>query len=270
MNYAIKDLGRVIGTEVEIDPAVLVDGSQGADLRRLLEARGVLVFRRINLSDDQQVRVASSLGTVREEGNAGIFKVSLDPKENANAEYLIGSFNWHMDGTHDDVPCLASLLSGRRLSPAGGQTEFANTYAAFEALPDTEKAYLSSLRVVHTLESSQRAVFPTPTEAQVAGWRRFPPKTHPLVWTHRSGRKSLVLGTHASHVEGIEPAEGRTIIKRLMDWATQPRFVYTHEWTVGDMLIWDNTGVMHRVRRYDLDSGRMMHRTTLVGEEALA
>lgn len=159
MNYATKDLGRVIGTQVEIDPAVLVDGSQGADLRRLLEARGVLVFRRINLSDDQQVRVASSLGTVREEGKAGIFKVSLDPKENANAEYLIGSFNWHMDGTHDDVPCLASLLSGRRLSPVGGQTEFANTYAAFEALPDTEKAYLSSLRVVHTLESSQRSVF---------------------------------------------------------------------------------------------------------------
>jgi Taurine catabolism dioxygenase TauD, TfdA family len=67
INYAISELGRVIGTEVRIDPAVLVDGSQGADLRRLLEARGVLVFRRINLSDDQQVRVASSLGTVREE-----------------------------------------------------------------------------------------------------------------------------------------------------------------------------------------------------------
>src|ERR1700678_3092353 len=88
---------------------------------RALEARGVLVFRRINLSDDQQARVASSLGTVREEGKAGIFKVTLDPNENANAEYLIGSFNWHMDGTHDDVPCLASLLSGRRLSPVGGQ-----------------------------------------------------------------------------------------------------------------------------------------------------
>jgi len=269
MNYATRELAPLIGTEVEIDPAVLVGGSRGADLRRLLEARGVLVFRRVNLSDDQQVQAASSLGTVREEGKAGIFKVSLDPKENTNAEYLIGSFMWHMDGTHDDVPCLASLLSARKLSSTGGQTEFANTYAAFDAFSDAEKAHLSSVRIVHTVESSQRAVFPTPTEAQVAGWRRFPPKTHPLVWTHRSGRRSLVLGTHASHVEGVDLEEGRAIIKRLMDWATQPRFVYTHQWTPGDMLIWDNTGVMHRVRRYELGSGRMMHRTTLVGEEAL-
>jgi alpha-ketoglutarate-dependent taurine dioxygenase len=84
----------------------------------------------------------------------------------------------------------------------------------------------TALRVVRTLESSQRSVFPSPTDAQVAGWR--------------------------------------------MDWTTQPRFGYPHEWTVGDMLSWDNTGVLHRVRWYDLDSGRMMHRTTLVGEEALA
>lgn len=171
MDYGIRELASAIGTEVEIDPALLIGGSRGADLRCLLEARGVLVFPRINLSDEQQVRVASSLGTVRDQGNAGIYKVSLDPKENATAEYLIGSFNWHMDGTHDDVPCLASLLTGRRLSSSGGQTEFANTYGAFEGLPDDEKAYLSSLRVVHTLESSQRSVFAAPTDAQVAGWR---------------------------------------------------------------------------------------------------
>jgi alpha-ketoglutarate-dependent taurine dioxygenase len=156
------------------------------------------------------------------------------------------------------------------LSTAGGQTEFANTYAAYEALQTSEKDDVSRMRVVHTVEASQRAVYPDPSAEQLRGWRAFPPKTHPLVWTHRSGRKSLVLGTHASHIEGMPPEEGRKLIKRLMDWATQPHFVYRHEWKIGDMLIWDNTGTMHRVVPYDIASGRTMHRTTLLGEEALA
>jgi alpha-ketoglutarate-dependent taurine dioxygenase len=123
--------------------------------------------------------------------------------------------------------------------------------------------------VVHTVEASQRAVHPNPSEQQVSEWQTFRPKTHPLVWTHRSGRKSLVLGTHASYIEGMPLEEGRQLIKRLMDWATQPRFVYQHNWKIGDMLIWDNTGTMHRVLPYDIHSGRTMHRTTLLGEEAL-
>jgi alpha-ketoglutarate-dependent taurine dioxygenase len=229
----------------------------------------VLIFREAQLADEEQVKVAAALGNVREEGKNGIFKVTLDPKENTRADYLLGAFHWHIDGTHDDVPVLASLLSGRKLSPTGGQTEFANTYAAYEALPEKEQQQLNTIRVVHTVESSQRAVYANPTTEQIEGWRRYPPKVHPLVWTHRSGRKSFVLGSHASHIEGLPVEEGRALIKRLMDWVTQARFVYRHEWKIGDMLIWDNTGTMHRVLPYDVHSGRTMHRTTLLGEEAL-
>jgi alpha-ketoglutarate-dependent taurine dioxygenase len=269
MSFTATPVTPVIGSDVQIGKAALRSGEHGSELRRLLEQRGVLVFREAHLTDEEQVRVAGSLGNVRPEGKDGIFKVTLDPGQNARAEYLIGSFHWHIDGTHEDVPCLASLLSGRKLSATGGQTEFANTYAAYEALPEAEKQQLNGLRVVHTVEASQRAVYPNPTPEQLEAWRAFRPKTHPLVWTHRSGRKSLVLGTHASHIEGMPLEEGRALIKRLMGWATQPRFVYRHEWTLGDMLIWDNTGTMHRVQPYDVHSGRTMHRTTLLGEEAL-
>jgi alpha-ketoglutarate-dependent taurine dioxygenase len=79
-----------------------------------------------------------------------------------------------------------------------------------------------------------------------------------------------VLGATASHIEGMSLEEGRALLCRIREWTTQPQFVYQHHWHVGDLVIWDNTGVMHRVQPYPLDSGRMMHRTTLVGEEALA
>lgn len=177
MTFSATDLTPAIGTEVGIDTATLGAGSHAPELRRLLEQRGVLVFRELHLTDEQQVRVAASMGTIREEGKNGIFKVTLDPAVNGHAEYLIGSFNWHIDGTHDDVPCLASFLSGRKLSPTGGQTEFANTYAAYDALSDDEKRQCNGLRVVHTVESSQRAVHPDPTDEQLAAWHRFPPQS---------------------------------------------------------------------------------------------
>ena len=108
------------------------------------------------------------------------------------------------------------------------------------------------------------------TAAEQAAYQRQPERTHPLVWRHRSGRKSLVLGMTASHVEGMSLAQGQALLQRLMEWATQPQFVYRHEWRVGDLVVWDNTGTMHRVVPYALDSGRTMHRTTLIGEELLA
>lgn len=270
MNFTATKLTPAIGTQIAIDKPALLSGIHAAELRRLLEERGVLIFREVHLTDAEQVKVAATLGNVRDEGKDGIFKVTLDAKENSRAEYLIGAFNWHIDGTHDALPCLASLLSARKLSATGGHTEFANTYAAYDALPENERKYLAGVRVVHTVEASQRAVHPNPSDTQLQEWRSFPAKTHPLVWTHRSGRKSLVLGSHASHIEDMTPEGGQALIQRMMSWATQPRFVYRHQWKIGDMLIWDNTGTMHRVLPYDINSGRTMHRTTLLGEEALA
>ena len=167
-----------------------------------------------------------------------------------------------------EVPILASIMSARRLSPTGGQPEFSNTYAAYDDLPESEKTALEKLKVVHALPASQRFVTPEPSYALWQSWYGRGTRTLPLVWTHRSGRKSLVLGSTASHVVGMDPLEGMDLLVRLRDWATQPHFVYRHEWTLGDLVIWDNTGTMHRALAYPLDSGRMMHRTKLEGEEA--
>lgn len=270
MAIEVWPLGERIASEVRGDAEALLKPEVAAELRGLLTRRGVLVFRGLNLTDEQQVSLAGMIGTIRPEGDKGIFKVTLDDKANAQAAYLKGSFNWHMDGTHDTVPVFASFLSGRVLSSEGGQTEFANTYAAYETLPEDMKRRIAGLRVVHSFAVSMERAGVERTPETDAHWRSIPEQTHSLVWARESGRKSLVIGCHASHVAGMDRAESDALLAELLDWATRPELVYRHEWTPGDMLIWDNTGVLHRVEPYPLDSGRMMHRTTLIGEEAFA
>jgi alpha-ketoglutarate-dependent taurine dioxygenase len=200
-----------------------------------------------------------------------VLKVTLDKKESPLlAEYLWGTFYWHMDDTYADVPPLATLLAPRALSETGGQTEFANTYASYDDLPEERKRFVERLKVIHKMESAHRIYNKTPTPEQVDYWRTFEPKTHPLVWRHRTGRKSLVLSTSATQVVGMHENESRALLQELTEWATQPRFVYQHQWRMGDLLIWDNTGTMHRALPYDADSGRKLHRVTLEGEESLA
>ena len=269
-SFAATNITPRIATRIMTDPQTLTEGGHAKAIRELLEQRGVILFPKVNLTDTQQLTFARTLGGVIEQGEKGIFKVTLDTKKNVMADYLRGTVLWHIDGFSDDVPTLASMMSARSLSSVGGQTEFANTYAAFEDLPQQRKEQMQRLRVVHTMEATQRDVFPNPSAQQRAAWAKYPEKIHPLVWTHRSGRKSLVLGSSASHIVGMEMSEGRKLLDELLAWATQAQFVYRHEWSVGDLVIWDNTGCMHRVEAYPADSGRMMHRTTLQGEEAIA
>lgn len=264
------NLTPVIGAAVRGSPDDLLNPEAADDLRRLLRERGVLLFKELHLTSDQQVHLAGMLGSVRQEGGGNIFKITLDPKINPGADYLKGSFLWHMDGTHDDVPVFASLLTGRKLSEVGGQTEFANSYAAYEALAPGMKARIANLKVLHSFTTSMIRAEVEPTEAHLAYWATIPDKVHNLVWQHESGRKSLVIGCHASHVVGMDRGESDELLAELMAWVTQPRFTYRHDWSVGDLLIWDNTGVLHRAEPYPLDSGRVMDRTTLMGEEAFA
>lgn len=270
MAVEFANLTPEIGTRVFGTPEELIQPEVTGALRELLRQRGVLVFKELNLTTDQQVRLGSLLGTLREEGDGNIFKITLDPKINPSADYLKGSFLWHMDGTHDDTPVFASLLSGRKLSAVGGQTDFANSYAAYDALSPDMKARIADMRVLHSFTTSMIRAEVEPTEAHKAYWATIPEKIHNLVWTHKNGRKSLVIGCHAASVIGMEQAESDALLAELMAWVTQPRFTYRHEWTVGDLLIWDNTGVLHRAEPYPLDSGRVMDRTTLMGEEAFA
>jgi alpha-ketoglutarate-dependent taurine dioxygenase len=241
-----------------------------------LGENGVLVFRDLDLDPEAQVSFCERLGEVDySEGHhpvRGIYRVTRDASKNSAAEFLKGTFHWHIDGCtplHGEPPQKATLLSAKAVADAGGETEFASTYAAYDALTDEEKERFASLRVLHSLEASQRLVYPDPTPEQIQGWRARPTSIHPLVWTHQSGRKSLLIGAHADHIVDMDADESRALLSELMNRSTQDEVVYQHQWSVGDVVIWDNTGVMHRATPYPAGSPREMLRTTIFGSEPI-
>jgi alpha-ketoglutarate-dependent taurine dioxygenase len=270
---ATRPLGRVGAEVLDVDAARLLDDEEfPASCMQALENNGVLLFRALQLDDATQVTFSQKLDEVGKAGPAptpSIYKVSLDPTKTATAEYLKGTVYWHIDGAQDEVPTKATMLSAHVLSERGGQTEFASTYAAYDELTDDEKERFAALRVLHSFEASQRLVNPDPSPDELAAWRQRPDREHPLVWRHRSGRRSLVIGATADHVVGMDRDEGRALLADLEARATAEDRVYRHEWTLGDLIIWDNTGVMHRVQPYDPSSAREMHRTTMSGDEAI-
>jgi alpha-ketoglutarate-dependent taurine dioxygenase len=230
------------------------------------------VFRGLHIDDAAQVEFCNRLGQIHRFPSHPIPEisiVSLDPRKTATAEYLKGTFDWHIDGTTDEVPNKATVLSAHALSDEGGQTEFASTYVAYGQLSSEEKSRAASLRVLHSFEAHQRRINPNPTPEVEADWATRPKREHPLVWRHRSGRNSLVLGATASHVVGWDLEESGALLDDLLDRSTAPELVYRHEWSVGDTVIWDNRGVLHRVCPYDPSSPREMHRTTILGDEPI-
>jgi len=264
---------EVTGIDVE---QLLSDDSLAVTLMEALEEHGVLVFRGLHLNPETQVEFCRKLGeidmTPGHHPVPGIYRVTLDRAKNPLADYLRGTFDWHIDGctpSGDEPPIRATLLSAQAVAEQGGETEFASTYAAYDDLSQDEQARCASLRVVHALEASQRLVTPDPTPEELARWRRQPTKEHPLVWNHASGRRSLVIGATTSRVVGMSPEAGRALLDDLLARSTAPGRVYRHEWEVGDTVIWDNRGVLHRAEPYDPASAREMLRTTLLGDEPI-
>jgi len=278
----IEEIKPAIGGIVHVAKADLSNDDVVSALREALDSRGVLVFPRIDLTNVEQLaltdRIGKRLNYVSKAPGSGatgeedVYTITLDKKINNQPEYVLGTFFWHIDGVTIDQPLpKGTLLTARKLSSTGGQTEFASTYAAYESLPEAEKEAYAHLKVVHKMEASMRPVFEAMSEEDLARWRAMSSvMTHPLVWTHKSGRRSLVVGSHADSVVGLPIPHGRSLLIRLQEWAAQPAFSYRHEWQEGDLVIWDNYGLMHRVVPYDVDSGRMMQRTTLKGEERVA
>lgn len=268
MDFKVRELSERIGSAIETDVETLLSGAVAGEIRALLEERGMLLIRGLEIDDDQQLAFTRSLGPIGDGGAGDIYKVTFDKRENpTHADYNYGNFSWHIDRTDTDVPPFATILNAKRLAPSGGETEFANTYAAYEDLSPEDKQLIDGLKVLHKLESSYRESIPNPTDEQLATWRRHPDKVHPLVWRHRSGRKSLITSMSGTEVLGMPPEQGAALLARLMAWAIRPDYVYVHEWRLGDIVLWDNTGTMHRARRYDTNCGRLMHRTTVLGDE---
>ncbi|MEX5709715.1 TauD/TfdA family dioxygenase [Parafrankia sp. FMc6] len=277
MAVTVTEISPEVGVEIAgLAGHQLADPAVAVDCQALLERHGVVVYRETHVGDDDLVAFSRLLGqvVVAPVGGADthpeISKITLDPAESVLAAYRRGTFFWHIDGANDELPQKATLLTARQVSDEGGDTEFANTYAAYEALSDAEKEQFAKLRVVHSFAASQSLAEPDASERTRALWARVPAREHPLVWTRRSGRRSLLVGATTDHVVGWPADESRALLDRLLEWSTQPRFVLRHHWHPGDLVIWDNTGMLHRAIPYTATSHRLMHRTTLVGEEVVA
>jgi alpha-ketoglutarate-dependent 2,4-dichlorophenoxyacetate dioxygenase len=175
----------------------------------------------------------------------------------------LGNRLWHTDSSFKYLPARASLLYARKIPPIGGHTEFADLRAAYDALPDEFKARLEGLIAEHSLANSRlRTGFTNFTEAERAG---LPPVPQLIVRTlPETNRKTLYVASHAGRIFGLPDADGRALIDQLIEHATQRRFVYTHRWRVGDLVMWDDRCTMHRGTEFDdLRWTRDMQRATV-------
>lgn len=255
-----------------------ITGAAGRDLvdPAAVYEHGVVIYRDLHIADEDLVALSRLLGEVvvpptREHELPEIATITLDASKTSEAlaYYRRGNFLWHIDGASDPLPQKATLLTVREVDDAGGDTEFASTYAAYDALSDADKELIADVRVVHRFGAAQRLAHPDASPEEQEAWRRSPDRVHPLVWTRPNGRRSLLLGATADEVVGWSADEGRALLDRLLEWSTRPEFVVRHHWHPGDLVIWDNTGLLHRVTPFEPTSRRVMHRTTLVGELAV-
>jgi alpha-ketoglutarate-dependent 2,4-dichlorophenoxyacetate dioxygenase len=265
-----------------VDIARPVDDATWAEIRAAFEEHSVLVFRGARLDDDTQVAFSRRFGALEvtksinpaagtpfaRQSNLDIKTGAVIPPDDRRMVYQLANMLWHSDSSFKPVPSLCSLLSARIVPPEGGATELASTRAAYPSLPEALKHRVQGAVAVHDFAWSRDQVRPgffTEEERAV-----YPSVRHPLVRTNPvNGRKSLFLGAHASHIEGRPVEEGRALLRTLLEHVTQPPFRYRHEWTQGDLVIWDNRGVLHRATPYDSTRHqRLLQRTTISGDPA--
>lgn len=265
---------------IEVTGMDLCRSLSDADRDRILALFGahpIMVFRGQSLTREQQFDFTTHFGDVetRHVGRhvdvqryTAVHTVSnLGPDGNPIAiPTERGNYYWHSDKSYHAVPSLLTMLHGVEIPPVGGGTQFANTAMAYAALPDAMKARIAGLRAVHSWEASRINCGARPaTEDQK---RERPPVDHPIVRTHPvTGAKALYLGNHAGHIIGLPHEEGAALLRELLDFATQARFVYTHAWKKGDLVLWDNRCLVHRALPHDdmTRQRRVLHRTVVTG-----
>jgi alpha-ketoglutarate-dependent 2,4-dichlorophenoxyacetate dioxygenase len=256
-----------------------------------MDQYAVLVYRGQDLSDEEQLAFTLHFGEIEKKGRGsgkGHIHFRTDAQKRALAQG-IGDFSnvdgagkalppdtrayqfkladrlWHSDSSFRPIPAKYSLLSGRAVPSWGGNTEFADMRAAYDALDDRTKAEVEDLVCHHSQIYSREAVgFGEMTEDEREG---FKPVRQRLVRRHPvTGRKSLFLSAHAGLIEGWTVPESRMFLRDLVEFATQPRFVYSHGWRLQDLVAWDNRATMHRGRRFDPTEARDVRQTRLAGD----
>jgi alpha-ketoglutarate-dependent 2,4-dichlorophenoxyacetate dioxygenase len=279
MAIEVIPLHATLGAEVRgVDLSRPVPPEVFAEIEAAFNRHGILLFPDQPLTDAQQLAFSRLFGPLEVNPNYAGAKMrlrpdvadisNLDPEGQVLARddrrnlFNLGNQLWHTDSSFKHVPAKCSLLSARELPSTGGETEFADLRAAWDALPETRKRELEGLIVEHSIFRSRSQIGFADFNDEI--FKELPPVRQALVRHHRySGRTSLYLASHASHIIGWPVEKGRALIEELIAFATQPQFVYQHRWTVGDLVMWDNRCTMHRGRPYDDTQRRVLHRTTV-------
>lgn len=273
-----------VGEVSGVDITQPLNTEQVAALEAGMDRYAVLVYHDQRVSDDQQKAFSINFGPLEHTAGGNLTKVAerrldaymadvsnlgVDQKPLARDDrrrlFNLGNQLWHSDSSFRAVPAKYSLLSGRIVVDAGGNTEFADMRAAYDALDAKTKADIEDLVCEHSLIYSRGTLgF---TELSDEEKQMFKPVRQRLVRVHPvTGRKSLYLSSHAGTIIGWPMPEARAFLRDLNEHAVQPRFTYSHKWTEYDLVVWDNRSTMHRVRRFDETMVRDMRRTTVAGE----
>lgn len=237
----------------------------------------VLVFRNQNLSKADLVNFTEGFGELEPHIHAdfqgkefphlhAVNNLDDDGKPSSKIQNR-GNYSWHTDKSYMAIPSMATLLHAIEIPPEGGDTEFADMQAAYDALSDDMKSRIADLRMIHSWERSREKSTPMPaTKEEIEA---APPVSHPLVRTHpATNAKTLYIGNHASHVDGWIIEDGEALLNELQDFATQDRFIYRHRWQENDLVMWDNRCLLHRaINNYDMDRHRrILNRTVVRGD----
>jgi alpha-ketoglutarate-dependent 2,4-dichlorophenoxyacetate dioxygenase len=286
MTITIRGLHPFIGGEaIGVDLREPLDRTEVAAIEAGMDRHAVLVFPGQELSDAQQVAFSLNFGEIEKAVGGDLTRaeekrLSLDfadvsnldrdqnikPRDDRHRLFGLANRLWHSDSSFRAIPAKYSLLSGRVIPEAGGDTEFADMRAAYDALDEATKREIEDLVCEHSLIYSRAQLgF---TELSPEEQRMFKPVRQRLVRTHPvTGRKSLFLSSHIGTIVGWPMPEARDLIRELTEHATQRQFVYAHRWRVNDLVVWDNRQTMHRVRRFaDTSVKRDVRRTTVAGD----
>jgi alpha-ketoglutarate-dependent 2,4-dichlorophenoxyacetate dioxygenase len=288
MSLRIRPLHPLfVGEASGVDLSTSLPETAIAEIRTAIDRYAVLVFPGQHLDDDSQLALARRFGPIeppqaysgaRRLKHAEFADVSnLDadnrPRSPGDRRRMnaLGNRLWHTDASFRRVPGALSLLYAHRIpspSPKGdGETEFADMRAAYDALPAAMRDMIDPLVVEHSIFHSRAQIgFTDFTDEERAA---MPPARHPLVRRHPgSGRQTLYLAAHASHIVGWPVPDGMLLLRELIEHATRPEFVYRHHWRVGDLVIWDNRCTMHRGCRFDETQPRDLRRVTTQDTES--
>ncbi len=284
MSLSIRQLHPVFVGEVSgVDLRRKLTPDEVAAIEAGMDRYAVLVFHGQNISDDEQVAFSRNFGEIENAAGGNITRphekrlgnlmndvsnLGQDnrplPRDDRRRLFNLGNQLWHSDSSFRAIPAKYSLLSGRVVVEKGGNTEFADMRAAYDALDDDTKEMIEDLVCEHSLLYSRGSLGFEVTDEERALFR---PVRQRLVRTHPvTGRKSLYLSSHAGTIVGWLVPEARALLRDLTEHATQPRFVYSHKWRQYDLVMWDNRQTMHRVRRFDESQVRDMRRTTVAGD----